>query len=109
MTDVSSIFAAKLGRHASAMQPNVMARLTAAGTMAIEKYAQNPIRPACPIRMFCGLPMRVATEPALLAAASCQNKNGRASSFLAAESNAQERRHCKNDDVIDQKERRACR
>ncbi len=51
--------------------------------MAAAKYDQKPSPPTWPIMMFCGLPMRVVAEPALLAAAR-PNKNGRASSLRAA-------------------------
>ena len=54
--------------------------------------------------MFCGLPIRVEADPALLAAAR-PNRNGRASSLRAARPARQQRRHGEHHDVVDQERR----
>ena len=49
-----------------------------AGTPQIARKVQKSSRPSAPSRMFCGLPIKVAAEPALVAAASAIT-NGRGS------------------------------
>ena len=57
---------------------NTVTRLNSAGTPQMSMNRQKLSRPISPTRMFCGLPIRVAAEPALVEAASAM-ANGRGS------------------------------
>ena len=64
--------------HCSQTTANTLTSENNAGGPLIARKCQKPRRPIAPSRMFCGLPISVAAEPAFVAAASAI-ANGRGS------------------------------
>ena len=60
--------------HCSQTTAKITTRLNSAGTAQIAGKLQKSSRPSDPIGMFCGLPIKVAAEPALVAAARAINE-----------------------------------
>ena len=81
--------------------PKLMTSPTIEGTAALAKYGQNPILPAWPIRMFCGLPIRRCRRTGVAGGRQPEQIRTRIE-VRAGEPGAEQRRHREDDDVVDQ-------
>ena len=92
-------------RHRHQTTRNTQARPASAGGAQASRNGQNSSRPTSPIRMFCGLPMIVAAEPAFAPPASAIT-NGRGSRPRREQPGAEHRRHREHHDVVGQHRRK---
>ena len=81
-----------------------MARPMIDGAAHTATNFSKPSSPTWPITMFCGLPIRVAAEPALLAPASAGEVGPRIEA-AARKAGAQQRRHDEDDHIVHQNRR----